>query len=102
MKTRLTLSALLISTMLAPAAFANPAALAKADAEANTAPSPAAVVTSTSKEANDVNRTVMQRLDLDVRQEVLGSLRSGLAEVLQLAAPILVEVGIQQLDLSDR
>jgi hypothetical protein len=101
MKTKLTLSALLITTLLAPSAFANPAAVEKqAGAEASTVGTPAVVATA--QATPDVNRSVLQRLDLDVRQEVIASLRNGLAEVLQLAAPVLVEIGIQQLDVTER
>jgi hypothetical protein len=100
MKTKLTLSALLITTLLAPAAFANPATVEKqTGAEANAVTS--AAVT-TPQEPRGVNRRVLRQLDLDVRQEIIDNLRSGLAEVLQLAAPVLVEIRIQQFDFTGR
>ncbi len=109
MKTSLTLSTVLFALSLTPAAFANGAQdQTQESATTSTATSSTSVTVASTEapEATSVTRSVLQQLEIDVRENVLGSLRSStlLMEALQFAAPALVEAtGINQnLDLTAR
>jgi hypothetical protein len=110
MKTSLTLSTVLFALTLTPAAFANGAqeqtqAVASAVATATPTTSVTVFTVQQMPQAASVTRTVLEQLDVDVRANLLSSLRASSAvvvEALQIAAPALVEVASKPLELSSR
>jgi hypothetical protein len=107
MKTSLTLSTILFALTLSPAAFANGAQEQTQESVVeNTATSGTSVTVVRAPEAVSVTQSVLERIEADVRQEVLGSLRASklLVDALQFAAPALVEAtGInQKVELTSR
>ncbi|MDY6982249.1 MAG: hypothetical protein SV422_04105 [Pseudomonadota bacterium] len=96
MKKTLTLSAVLLSLSLAPAAFANGA---QEQSPAQRAANPQGTVTvmhveTTAPSLATITRNALQGLDNDVRATLLTSLRESSLRMLQLAAPLLGEAGV--------
>ncbi len=104
MKTRLTLSTVVVAMLLTPAAFANGAQEQKPEtAVANTASATVTVFhVAAHSEAATVTRSVLARMQQEVREQVLGNLRASgiLADVLQIATPALVEAAAGQKSLT--
>lgn len=109
MKTSLTLSTVLFALTLTPAAFAN-GAQEQTQAVANAAsasPSTSVTVFTVQQvpQAASVTHSVLEQLDVDVRANLLSSLRASSAlvvEALQIAAPALVEAASKPLELGSR
>jgi hypothetical protein len=109
MKTSLTLSTVLFALTLTPAAFANGAQeqTQAVAAAASATPSGSVTVFTVQQmpQVASVTRRVLEQLDVDVRANLLNSLRAGstvVIEALQIAAPALVEVASKPLELSSR
>lgn len=107
MKSSLTLSSVLFALSLSSTAFANGAPTQTPQSLESTVAVPAARTASVTEVAdtNTVTRSVMERLQFEVRQSVLGSLRDSGLQVLKLAAPVLAEsIGssVVQVDLTQR
>ena len=108
MKTSLTLSAVLFALTLTPAAFANGAQEQTREAAATESAASTTPVTEAAAPESatvSVTRSVLERLELDVRQDLIGSLRESALRVLQFAAPALLEaasISTAQVDLSAR
>ena len=111
MKTSLTLSAVLFALTLTPAAFANGAQeqtqqVVAADAPTDNTASGTPVADRKPAPATlSITRSALERLELDVREELIGSLRESAMQVLQFAAPALLEaagVATVQVDVTAR
>jgi hypothetical protein len=108
MKTSLTLSAVLFALTLTPAAFANGAQEQTQEVAATDTAAASTPVTEANTPAPatlSVTRSILERLEVDVRQDLIGSLRESALLVLQFAAPALLEaasVGAAQVDLGAR
>lgn len=95
MKKTLTLSAVLLSLALAPAAFANGA---QEQSVTQRSSSPQGSVTvmdveTTAPSLATITRTALQGFDNDVRATLLAGLRESSLRMLQFAAPVLEEAG---------
>lgn len=95
MKTNLTLSAVLFSLTLAPAAFANGAQEQKPAASTPVPAAATATETEATGEVTSITRAVLQGLDLELRAELMNSLRESALGLLQVAAPALVETTVE-------
>ena len=94
MKSSLNLSAVLLALSLAPATFANgtqePSHPSLAAAISPT-PSSTARAAEVAVEATSITRSVLARLDADLRTNLMNSLRASGLTVLQAVAPALVD-----------
>ena len=86
MKTSLTLSAVLFALTLTPAMFANGAQDQTPDVNPTAEPTVIDVTPGSS-----VSHSFLERLETDVREGLIGSLRDSALRILQLAAPALRE-----------
>ena len=103
MKTSLTLSAVLFALTLTPVAYANGAQEQTQQAAVTVSPYTTVSVVNTTA-ASVVTRAALEKIETDVRQNLVSSLRDSGLRVLQLAAPALVEAAssIKHLDLTAR
>jgi hypothetical protein len=107
MKTSLILSTVLCALTLTPAAFAN-GAQEQTPAVAVAAARQTSVTVFTVQQLPDaasVTRSALQQLDVDVRANLVRSLRANsvlVVEALRIAAPAIVEAVSKPLELSSR
>ena len=107
MKTSLILSTVFCALTLTPAAFANGAQEQTPAVAAAAAPRTSVTVFSVQQlpEAASLTRSALQQLDVDVRANLVSSLRANsvlVVEAIRIAAPALVEAVSKPLDLSSR
>ena len=95
MKTTLTLSAVVLSLTLAPAAFATGAQEQSPVQRAGAAHGTVTVmhVVTTAPDLATITRSALQGLDLELRATLLNSLRESSLRVLQLVAPAVEKAG---------
>ena len=91
MKSSLNLSAVLLALSLAPATFANGTQESSLATATNPTRSSAVRIADVAVEATSITRSVLARLDADLRTNLLNSLRESGLTVLQAVAPALVD-----------
>ena len=95
MKTTRILSAALFALTLAPAAFANDGAQERTEAVAPAAAVDTSIAIEATNEVASITRAVLQRLDVELRAELLESLRESALGLLKTATPVLSDTATE-------